>query len=333
MSKVNKSFFKNFVPVLSRDRPLPGHTASSTEIILVSINVTGTRIVTSRTDKSMRVWKSTADRLIDPIVIEDAHSRSVERVSWDPQREFTFASVGRDENIKIWKTTGTLERLIKVEKELGQSDATSLKIISYSNDGELIAAVDRDSTVLLYSVEKDYQKVGEIKLNEHVYDLKWFNFAHGYFACALHDGTTPIYKVDDGEMTLKTTLRGHRSSATTLAIDPRGTYAAIGSNEGVLSIWNTASMLNTKVITEIDESIASVDCSRDGTYVAATYDRGSNIRVFDVESTEQVYEVPNSVSGQLTFATIAWFPNKTAFAFSSDHGTTLTLMKKPDRIS
>jgi WD domain, G-beta repeat. len=108
MSKVNKSFFKNFVPVLSRDRPLPGHTASSTEIILVSINVTGTRIVTSRTDKSMRVWKSTADRLIDPIVIEDAHSRSVERVSWDPQREFTFASVGCDENIKNLEDYGNL---------------------------------------------------------------------------------------------------------------------------------------------------------------------------------------------------------------------------------
>lgn len=331
MSKVNKSFFKNFVAVSSRDRPLPGHTASSTEIILVSINVTGTRVVTSRTDKSIRIWKSTSDSLIDPVVIEEAHARLVERVSWDPKREFTFASVGRDDLIKIWKTTGVLERLVKVKKELGQSEAPSLKIVAYSNDGELIAVVDRDSTVLLYAVEKDYQKVGEIKLNEHVYDLKWFNGAHTYFACTLHDGTTPIYKVDD-EITLKATLKGHRSSATTLAVDPRGTYAAIGSNEGVISIWNTATMLNSKVITEVDESIALVDCSRDGTYVAATYDRESNMRVFDVESSEQVYEVPNSVSGQLTFGTIAWFPNKTAFVFSSDHGTTLSLMKKPERV-
>ncbi|ODV81616.1 WD40 repeat-like protein [Suhomyces tanzawaensis NRRL Y-17324] len=331
-SKANKNFFKNFTPVLVRDKPLPGHTSSSTEIILISINVTGSRLVASRTDKSLRIWRCLPDRASDPIIIEDAHTRSVELVSWNPQTEHSFASVGRDEHIKIWKgLTGTLERQIKVEKGLGQADGACLKIVAYSNDGKVLAVVDRDSTVLVYSVEQNYQKVAEFKIDEHIYDLKWFNYNHGYFVLALNDGTLPVYALEDEgwKISLKSTLTGHRSAATTVSVDPRGAFVAVGSNEGTLSIWNTATMLNTRVITGVDEAIACVDASRDGTYITASYDRGSNTRVFEVESGEEVYEVQNSASGQLTFASVVWFPNKTAFAYSSDHGTTIALTKKP----
>lgn len=336
-TKSNKNFFKNFTPLVARDKPIGGNSSSSTEIIVISINATGTRLVTSRTDKSIRIWKSTPERLVDPIIVEDAHSRAVECVSWNPKTEHSFATVGRDEYIKLWKGhTRALERSVKVEKLLGQPEPVALKIVHYSPDGELMVAVDRDSTVILFAPQNNYKKVAEIKLHEHVYDLVWFNFNHGYFACGLHDGTIPIYKIVPNEdnsydVVLKETLTGHRSSVTSLAVDPRGTFLAAGSNEGVLSFWNTASMINNRVVTDVDESIACIDASRDGTYVAVTYDGGSNIRIFDHDSGEQVYEVPDSVSGELTFANIAWFPNKTSFAYSSNYGTTLTLMKKPER--
>ena len=61
----NRTFFKNFVPVLIKDSPIAG--GSGSEIILISINLTGTRLVNSRTDRSIRIWKCTPERLIDPI--------------------------------------------------------------------------------------------------------------------------------------------------------------------------------------------------------------------------------------------------------------------------
>ncbi|KAK6458787.1 WD40-repeat-containing domain protein [Scheffersomyces xylosifermentans] len=339
VARSNKNFFGNLTSQQVKDKPLSGHTASSTEIILIAINATGTRLVTSRTDKSIRIWRCTANGLIDPIVIEEAHAKSVESVSWNPKTEHNFATVGKDKFIKIWKgQSGTLERKIVVDKTLGQSDPTSLKIVNYSHDGQILLAVDRDSTLFVYSVSQNYKKIHELKLDENIYDVQWFQKDHSYFVCALHDGSLPVYKIeeseedseDDTKVILKTTLTGHRSSATSVKVDPHGSYLAVGSSEGVISIWNTASMLNNKVITEVDESIACIEISRDGTYLAAAYDRGSNILIYDVHFGEKVYEVPDSVSGKLAFSAVTWFPNKTAFAYTSDHGTTLSITKKPE---
>lgn len=350
----NRTFFKNFVPVLIKDSPIAG--GSGSEIILISINLTGTRLVNSRTDRSIRIWKCTPERLIDPIIIEHPHLKAVERISWNPKTEFSFATVGRDDLVNIWRCTGALEKELKIVKSGNTNESGTdvvCQIVAYSNDGEILTVVDRDSTVYLYSVSNNYNKFHEFKLNDHIYDILWFHHGHSFFMCALHDGSVPIYKVTDVlpgangsaitdaspdtevvnsvTIDLKHKLTGHRSSATCVAVDPRGKYCAVGSNEGVVSLWNTSSMLISKVLTNTDEAIANIDISRDGTYVAVAYDSGENIKIFDYDTTEQVYEVPNSNSGNLALSHITWFPSKTAFVHTSDNGKTMTLMKKPGK--
>lgn len=330
-SSNNKSFFKNFSSVVIKDQPIPGY--SNSEIILVSINHTGTRLVNSRTDKSLRIWKCVPDRLIEPIVIENAHSKAVECISWNPKTDYTFASVGRDDSIKIWKGFhGTLEKEIKVVKDISNQPATC-HLVKYSADGEILSVVDRDSTITFYSVTNNYKKVKEIKLHEHIYQFTWFNHNHSFFMCALHDGSIPVYKIDLAKeefAQLKTTLTGHRSSVTCISLDPKGHYFAVGSNEGVVSIWNTASMLNNRIIADIDEPVSNIDISRDGAYIAVAYDN-TNIRIFDLETTEEVFEIPNSTNGKLVLASISWFPNKTSFVCTNDGARNMILMKKPDK--
>lgn len=350
----NRTFFKNFVPVVIKDSSIGGVPGS--EIILISINLTGTRLVNSRTDRSIRIWKCTPERLVDPIIIEHPHLKAVERVAWNPKTEFSFATVGRDDLVKIWRCTGLLEKELKIVKSgTGEEPATEAvcQIVSYSSDGEILKVVDRDSTVLLYSVSNNYTKLHEFKLNDHIYDAQWFHHGHSFFICASHDGSVPIYKVKDVPsdingsadangsndttdaiavtVELKHQFLGHRSSATCVVIDPRGKYFAVGSNEGVVSLWDTSSMLISKVLTNTDDAISNIDISRDGAYVAVAFDSGENIKIFDYESTEQVYEVPNSNSGKLVLSHVSWFPSKTAFVHTSDNGETMTLMKKPGK--
>lgn len=320
-ASTNREFFKTLQALVFRDKPIAGHTSSSSEIISMSFNPCGTKLVLSRTDKSIRIWKYLHDKLGDPTIIEDAHNKAVESISWDPRTEYTFATVGRDDCIKIWRgNNGTLERSIK-------TDMNSLMLVRYSNDGEVLIAVDRNSTILLFETS-GYKLISEVKLHEHIYDLQWFHQGHKFLVCALHDGTIPVYEFNDEELKLRTTLTGHRSSATTISLLPRGNFFVVGSSEGVVSFWDCKTMLNSNVITEIDESISNVDCSRDGTYFIANFDTGSNARIFESESGEQMYEIPNSMSGQMTFSTAVWLPTKTAFVYSSDYGTTVTLMKK-----
>lgn len=350
----NRTFFKNFIPVVIKDSPIAG--GSSSEIIHISINLTGTRLVNSRTDRSIRIWKCTPERLIDPVIIEHPHLKAVERVAWNPKTEFSFATVGRDDLVKIWRCTGSLEKELTIVKNgntNGSGTETICQVVAYSNDGEILTVVDRDATVLLYSVSNNYAKLQEFQLNDHIYDILWFHHGHSFFMCALHDGSVPIYKITDVlldangssqvngsadtdnsnsiTIDLKHKLLGHRSSATCVVVDPRGKYFAVGSNEGVVSLWNTSSMLISKVLTNTDEAIANIDISRDGTYVAVAYDSGENVKIFDYDTTEQVYEVPNSNSGNLALSHVAWFPSKTAFVHTSDNGRTMTLMKKPGK--
>ncbi|KAK6462956.1 WD40-repeat-containing domain protein [Scheffersomyces coipomensis] len=336
-SRNNKTFFNNFMPVVVTDKPLPGYTSSSSEIILITINATGTKLITTRTDRSIRIWRCFPERITDPHVIEDAHSKAVESISWDPNTEHSFASVGRDEYVKIWNGhTGALERQFKVVRD-DKEEVAALKIVKYSSDGLVLITVDRDSEITFYSVENNFKQIYRLKdITEPIYDFQWFHNDHSFFILAFHNGNLPIYEFiyDEGKETetkLKTELTAHRSSATAVVIDPRGTYCAVGSGEGVVSLWNTKSMLHFKTISEVDESIACIDASRDGTYIAVSYDKGENIVIYDTVSGDRVYEVANSLSGQLTFACIAWFPSKTSFAYSSDEGTTLTVMRKPER--
>ncbi|CAK9441801.1 uncharacterized protein LODBEIA_P56690 [Lodderomyces beijingensis] len=319
------SFFKNLSPKVIRDKPLPGQTSASSEIIAISINLCGTRLVASRTDKSLRMWKLVDDRVVDPAIIEDAHSRAVESISWDPNAEFTFATVGRDEYIRVWQaSTGKPENMIK-------TSSTNLKLVRYSADGELLVAIDRDSNVFVYAPNQNFKLMAEFKLSEHAYDLKWFHYEHEFFVIGLHDGSLPVYQVvtlPNGEVEIKTktTLLGHRSSATSIAISPRGDYFAVGASEGIISLWDCSKMINSGVIADVDEVVASLDCNHDGSYVAASFDKDSNAIIYDKASGQKVFEIQNSVSGNMTFSSICWFPNKNALAYSSDFGLTFTVM-------
>ena len=57
--------------------------------------------------------------------------------------------------------------------------------------------------------------------------------------------------------------------------------------------WKTLeNLINLKVITDVDQSIAQLDISRDGTYLAVAYDTDSNLRIYEAEGSELVHEIP-----------------------------------------
>ncbi|CAK7896870.1 hypothetical protein CAAN1_03S05644 [[Candida] anglica] len=330
-----KSPFTGLRSTVYKDSPLGGSKgAGNSEIILLSINPTGSRLVNARTDKAIRVWKCSSDKLHDPITVEQPHVKAVESVSWHPKHEYTFATVGRDHLVKIWKTSSsgcTVEREVRVNRNDNSRHGMSVcQIVKYSADGEVMAVVDRDSTISLFNTS-NYTMFKQFKMGEHVFDFTWFNSGHSHFMIGLHNGTVEVYKVkenDDEPVEKVHTLKGHRSSVTTVALDPRGQYIAIGSNEGVVSLWNTENLLNEGTISSIDESIAQVDVSRDGAYLALTFDRNINIRIFDSETLKEIYEVENSSSGNLVLSTFRWFPNRQNFVCTSDGGKSMTYVRK-----
>ena len=315
MASDNKGYFQKLVSVSAKELGSAG-----SEVVPVGINATGSRVVGARTDRSLQVWRC-ADRFSDCVTIENAHSRAVEGVSWNPLKELEFATVARDKSVKIWHANGRLEREISLDK------IYTSHLVQYSTDGQYLAVGCREKHILLLEVKKNYQIVADVTTDEHIYGLAWFNHQHTYLAATFQNGSYTIFKHSQG-LSPFFTAKGHRSVVTSVAVDSRGRYFALGSSDGIVSLWKTDTLVNDKVLTTVDEAIAQVSLSRDGNYVGVAYDSGSNLRIFDYETLEEILEVPSSILGGVSLAGIQWFPNKTGFVYVTDRGRTMAMMRR-----
>lgn len=319
-------FFASLTHSPARDVGPSGKPCTA-EISNLSINATGNRVINTRSDKSIRVWRSLHLGLSAPTVIENAHPSEVCSVLWVTNSDTSFASVAGDCWVKIWKCTGQLEREVKVVKAHGTA---SLELVAFSPDGEVMCVVDSDGTVMLFDPSDNFTKVAELKVSSHVNDVKWPNKGHGYILAAQDNGTVEILEPDLKEKTLRSVhvLRGHKSAVTCLSVDPRGRYIACGTAEGSVSLWRTSDMLNYRVMAKVDQAIAGVEINRDGTYVAVAFEKDTNIKVFESETLNEIYEVPNSVAGSSGFLALKWIPHRGGFIYVSDKGKVMQLARK-----
>ncbi|KAG7195231.1 uncharacterized protein KQ657_003757 [Scheffersomyces spartinae] len=341
MSAVNKKFFEDFTSIPIRDQSLPNHFDAG-EVIHIALNFTGTRLAYSRSDGSVRIWSMMNEGGRESVVIESPHTKPVELLCFNPQEEFVFLTVARDEYIRVWRTNGVLQREVQVKSPVNKSGKGSdkanviLQHVGYSSDGQIVVVADREGWI--YGFDALFAPIFSVDVGEYVYSIMWFHFEHKYFACGLQDGSIPIFELVEKssehqllyEIRKLTTLRGHRSSVTCLAIDPRGIYFAAGSNEGVVLIWKNETMLVTRVISDIDEAVTDLDISRDGTYVAVSFDRTASGKIYDISLGDKIYDIPNSLSGSQVTPQIRWFPQKTTFVYVGDKGRNVVLMKRPE---
>ncbi|RLV83366.1 THO complex subunit 3 [Meyerozyma sp. JA9] len=315
MSSDNKGYFQKLVSVSAKESGSGG-----SEVVTFGINATGSRVVAARTDRSLQIWRC-GERFSDCVTVENAHSRAVEDVSWNPLKELEFATVARDKCVKIWRANGRLESEISLEKNY------TSHLVQYSADGLYLAVGCREKQILVLDVKKNYQLVADVATDEPIYALAWFNHQHTYLVATFQNGSYTIYKYSQG-LSPFFTAKGHRSVVTSVAVDPRGRYFGFGSSDGIVSLWKTDTLVVDKVLTAVDEAIAQVSLSRDGNYVGVAYDGGSNVRIFDYETLEEILEVPNSSSGSVALAGVQWFPNKTGFVYVTDRGRTIAMMRR-----
>lgn len=311
----NRTFFQKLQSVSAKETG-----AGASEIVTLAINATGSRIVNARTDKTLRIWRC-GDRFTDSVTVENAHTRAVESISWNPLKELEFATAGRDSYVKIWRANGKLEEEVAVDKQL------SCHLVQYSADGQYLLVGCRENRLLVMDVKKNYEITAQLSTDHFIYSVAWFHHQHSYVAVTFQSGTFTIYNLSDGLREVYTG-KGHRSGVTSAAVDPRGRYFAVGSSDGIVSLWSTATLVNEKVLTSVDEAIAHTSLSRDGSYIGVAYDRGSNVRIFDYETLDEIYEVPNSSSGSIVLSCVHWFPNKTAFIYTGDRGRTMVMMRR-----
>lgn len=311
----HRAYLSKFQATSAKDLGLP-----HAEIITFAVNCTGNRVVAAKTDGSLRIWR-VRDRFSDCVVVERAHSGAAQSLAWNPSSEQEFASVARDTSIKIWRSNGRLEHEVKLEKQ------EAAHVLAYSRDGKLLAVGTRNHHIVVLDTKGGYLVVADIELEKAVYSLLWFNHEHTHLAATFQDGSFAIYApLADPKPIFS--AGGHRSTVTTLAVDPRGRYFAVGSTDGIVSLWSTESLVTEKVITSVDEAIAQVSISRDGNFIGVAYDSGSNVKIFDYETLEEISEISNSASGPGALSGIQWLPRGLGFVYITDRGRSLGMMTR-----
>lgn len=329
---MTKKYFQELVTVAlpdSKSGPRTSRFRSTNEVITLAWNNPATRIAYSRTDGSIRVWKlqkSTCELASKiPVIIDDCHQKQVESISWRPTTESTLASVGNDQNVKIWNATkGSLVKTI--DTGIGGNI-----VVQYSGDGKYITALSKLNVVTVIDADS-YEILDTLKFDVDIYSVAWNNTS-AFLFFGLANGTISLYSFKDTKLKHIHDLQGHRSSIKTIEVEPRGRYLVAGSNEGVISIWSLETLAVVKVFCDIDQSIAQIDVSRDGCYVTATYEDGETAKIYEIESRECSHTLPKCVAGSQTFPNLVFCPIKNLFAYSTDDGDVLLTNKRDQRDS
>lgn len=286
----------------------------------ISANALGTRVVNARQDLLLRLWKFAHLRPANPVLIENAHTTPAECVAWSTASEGVFVSVG-DKTVKVWRDNGRLQREFSVQNPA--------RLCLYAPDGSILAVLT-ETVIYLYDTES-YLLLAEHTLTDSISAFTWTNQGQLRFLVGLATGNIGIfeYNPEDGTISCITTLTG-LLSVTCLAMDPRGRYIVAGSRDGVVSFWSTADLVNYRVLSGVDQEVTAVSLNRDGLYICVAFKLGSNIKVFEVDTGKEIYELPDSAGTAEHSPCIVWSTNNTVMFYLDENGKSMAYTRKED---
>lgn len=197
-------------------------------------------------------------------------------------------------------------------------------------------------------------QVCQYRENDEIFDLQWGNNGSRttyVLASGLGNGNVRLYKFNTSECLDKSeekyrqdtpesepatstdsvtstvqsvfTLRGHRTAVNCLEFDPKAQYLAVGSNEGIVSLWDLEEFICIKTFTKTDQAAISISISHDGSLMAVGSEGNAPIDIIHVESGEYIHSIPRAPSNGKSL--VAWHPLKFSLAYVSDPSVLMIL--------
>lgn len=310
------SFFSSLRTIPIKETEKNGKQIQS-EVLNISINNSGTKVVVSRLDRNLKIWRVNGQALADPVSIDSAHSRGATSISWHPTTESHFVTVGLETKVKFWSPIGRLEKEITVPSRC--------KLVQYSPDGEYLAVVSELDHIYLYKATDRYGLVTEAKSEEVINAINWANQGHLILVLALNNGTAQLMSFNEKNLEPTHKLQSG-PLASCILFDIMGRYIAIGSGDGVVYLWRTSDLVCYKVLGSSDHAVTGLSTDREGAYICVSYKEGSS-RVFDFESQEEVYDLKD-LRGANQCSPVAWYPSRTVMISTQDRGRALCQTKR-----
>ncbi|MEL6458729.1 MAG: hypothetical protein AAFQ91_10835 [Cyanobacteria bacterium J06621_15] len=211
-----------------KKRELP--TTKHKRINSISFSSDGKTLASSNADGSIQLWDTQTRKEIKPSSGESlaGHENWVNSVSFNPQNDTELVSGSNDETIKVWNIKTGEQKYIK--KGRSEFDA-----VSFSFDGETIAAASFDNTIKLWDAQTGENNRTLKGHNNKVSSIS-FSRDNKLLASASYDKTVKIWNLETGKV--KYTFDGHTAKVESVSFSPNGKIVASGSADKTIKLWD-----------------------------------------------------------------------------------------------
>ncbi|KAK7208272.1 WD40-repeat-containing domain protein [Myxozyma melibiosi] len=112
------------------------------------------------------------------------------------------------------------------------------------------------------------------------------------------------------------TMNAHRTGITCMEFDQRGQFLALGSNDSLVSIWDTQELACIRTIGKSAFPVKSISFSFDGAYLAVSLEAADPVQIIHVESGEIVHSIGRTSA--FSVPSLDWHPLRYWLAFGGD---------------
>ena len=227
----------------------------------------------------------------------------VTSISWSPDgTQLVTASL---DGIRIWNaSTGTVIQHITEIAE-GQQAA---QIVSWSPDGQYLADVGRQSTILIIRDGSSgaVSRAVNVDRREPLVSVAWSNDSTR-IATTVEGSVIRVWNALSWD--IASTFDGHVGPVYTVAFSPDDTYLASGGADGTVRIWDLATG-QAQILAGHTDYVNTVAWSPDGTRLASG-SRDISVRVWDVASGETI----DTLVTDGPVYDLAWLPDGAALIY------------------
>ncbi|SCV69795.1 BQ2448_1189 [Microbotryum intermedium] len=293
-------------------------------------NADGRRLASGSVDKSLRVWVPEKD--LKTSVDYRGHVGEVSCVKWEPTHPERLATCsGLSEcrmgeqsactsiqirTLKIFRglhvDKRTISSCISEDKPTNSVDTDGSTIhLTWSPDGETIILSSRYDVVTWIDVKTHQiikKKVMPTETNEPI-------FTHnGKILMTAIEGNLHIADFPSEDEIHQ--VRISPAMTTVLDLDPRGRYVAAGSNDNLVTLWETDEFCCVSSMGSHEDPIRACRFSHDGQYLAtsaAASGSDDKIIISQIPSLSRAH----LISTPQPVEALAWHPSKTIMAYAA----------------
>jgi len=267
----------------------------------VAWNVTGTRLASGSTDKTIRVWNPEKPLARYSIELK-GHTQTVDQLCWDPTNPDQLASASPDKSVRFWDYRA--QKCIKEVPTKGENIN-----IAWSPDGAHVAVASRDDIVTIIDA-RQHKIVKSFKEPLETNEMTW---SHSGDLFLLTNGAGRVKILAWPSLEVLHTLEAHTSNCFSIEFDPRGRYLAVGGADAIVSLWDLKEWICVRTFDRLDWPVRTLSFSYDGVYLAS----GSEDLAIDIGYVETAMEAKRVTTTAATNS-VAWHPGKHWLAYAGE---------------